>query len=206
MVSLVVVLPTAISDKLLEAIDTLKLIDGDLPCRVIAVGAVALTCGICANTTGVGQHALRGVLVELPAAALSRQTVPKRVIVEDLAGPLLRRKLVDLVATHEISKFLERLRAMMGAGALPKVEGEPDSEIHARIDERLCRLGRHLEPLHPGLLEAALIAVVDDLMMQVPHGARKVRHVLVFGVIVGIALDTIHVEGLRFGCAGPQQR
>mmetsp|Transcript_71188 Transcript_71188/g.231275 ORF Transcript_71188/g.231275 Transcript_71188/m.231275 type:complete len:270 (-) Transcript_71188:668-1477(-) len=205
-VSLVVVLPTTLGDKLREAVDTLKLVDGDLSRSLVAVGAIAPTCRVCTSTARLGQRTLRGVLAELPAAALSRQAVPSGVVVKYLAGPLRRRKLVGLVAAHRIANFLEGFLAIKGAGALSQVEGEPDSEIHARVDERLRRLGREFESLHACFLEATLIAVVDNFMMQIPHGARQVRNILIFGRIVGIALHAVHIKGLGLSSAGPQQR
>jgi len=195
-VSLVVVLPATCLCEVVEVRNPLQLIDRDFARRLVRIGAIACACGIIASTAWLREVAFDSVLVVVLAATPSRQAVPSRVGVENLALPLRCGKLVHVVAADKVAIPFEGIGALPWPRAPAEVEGDADAEVHAIVDQGLRRLGRDLEALNPRLPEAPVAFVVHNLIVQIPHRPCQVRHVLVLWRILLVVRHTVHVEGL----------
>mmetsp|Transcript_90541 Transcript_90541/g.230326 ORF Transcript_90541/g.230326 Transcript_90541/m.230326 type:complete len:355 (+) Transcript_90541:39-1103(+) len=204
-VGVVVILPTALACERLEVVDALQCVYRNITGTRIAIRAVPLAGGVKASTSRLARIASLVVQVVPLGAALPGQAVPCGIRVVHLRRPLERRELVRMVAADEIAVLVPLLSALEGPCALATVEGVAHAHGHAQLNHRLGGLRADEEPLNASLLKASLEAVVHDLVVQVPHGACQVGHVLILGIVVLIVLDAVHVIGEFRGIAGVQE-
>mmetsp|Transcript_33393 Transcript_33393/g.92225 ORF Transcript_33393/g.92225 Transcript_33393/m.92225 type:complete len:348 (-) Transcript_33393:609-1652(-) len=176
-------------------VDAHNVIEGHEAGLLVVVGAItsARRCTH-APASRLSRLAIYCVILKTSSGAWARDAVPNGIWI--MCRPFGKREVVSnqvVAADDEAELFPSVFVAISWARAHSRIEGIPDTEVHAPLTERLSGAVLDLVSQNPRDLEPAR-AVASDLAVQVPHDASKTRHIDVGRRVGNLRLCAVHVK------------